>query len=259
MNHKIQKAFTLLEVLLAWSLCTSVMLGLSSVQLHCLKCLKQAYQRDLTAVQYDNERERKLLKSSGFTLIDILLALVLSSMLSVTLTTVYIHIKRRYEIAMTLATMQNDGRYAVTYLKNKIRTAKSVMVYSYDAIPSILKRKLKSKSDVLVVGREEKYQGRKQFVKRAYYISKTSWKQDGKSVLALFSKPLQGRRQEIVPFVSNLVLKVGADNALPAMIKDFNSVKGIGFNIVLESGNKAFKAINRKWYGFAAIRSRLHE
>lgn len=52
-------AFTLFEVLLAWSLFVIVVMGLAYAQLTALKGLRHAYQQQQAQIRRDNQREHQ--------------------------------------------------------------------------------------------------------------------------------------------------------------------------------------------------------
>ena len=180
-----------------------------------------------------------------------MLAMLLASFLSIVLVMSYAAIQRRFELVSTLSMMQDDAQFLIGLLRAKINSAGDVscvtssslpivQVFAKDSVPIALKTKLTSLSDVLVLGGCENNQGRKAFVQTAYYVTTTSWQDNGRSVKAFFAKPLDSSRQEIV---SNVV-----DFKLRAVMRD-NTIAGIGYEITLQGTKK----ISRTWSGFAAV------
>ena len=192
----------------------------------------------------------KVYQLSAFTVIELMLSLLLASLLTTTLVTVYLHTKRRYQVVMTLATMLDDEHYGMYFLRHKISAADNIKIYKHDNLPELLQRQLKPLSDVLIVINND--------VKEAYYVARVSWHQRGKLIDALFSKQLGGQRQELLPNVVNLMIKPGTRPA-----------KGVDFAIVVKSNQpileqplsytiyakKIFpvdRYLYRVWYGYAA-------
>ena len=192
-----------------------------------------------------------LIVAKGYTIIELMLAMLLASFLSIVLVMSYAAIQKRFQLVMTLSMMQDDAQFLIGFLRGKINHAGDVscvksnplpivQVFTKDTIPSTLKTKLTSLSDVLVLGSCETNQGKKEFVQTAYYVTTTSWQDNGQSVLAFFAKPLDSSRQEIVSHVVDFKLRVVAEG---------NAITGIGYDIRLQTNNK----ISRTWTGFAAV------
>ncbi len=174
----------------------------------------------------------------GFTLLDMLLGLLFCSVLSSVLITTYVTFKGGYQRVMVVATLQDDGRFAVELLRRHIHSAESIVnVIPIGQVPSALKQNLNNKSDVLIL----KEQGHD----IAFYVAATSWTQNAKTVLALFEKPLDSRRQELVPYVEAVHFK--------------RDLGGVYYDLTLRSQEPVLRFsklitdryLYRVWYGFA--------
>ena len=169
---------------------------------------------------------------------ELMLALFLASLLSVSLLTVYYSVKRRYQMVSTLINLQENGRFAVTLMRRKIHGAtRGAITYTLSTLPRSLKYKLKSLSDVLVLRTQQKQHE----INTAYYISWTSWRQHGNKVKALFEKPLSGRRRELVSFVTGFSAQLEA--------------QGVRYTFKLSAETAVLK-IDRTWHGFALLPAR---
>ncbi len=185
----------------------------------------------------------------AFTLVELMLALLLAGLLTSALMTLYLNTKKSYQIVMTLASLLDDEHYVMHLLKNKIENAADIEIY---------KNKFQSTSDTLVI--QDKSQQ-----KIAYYIAYTNWTQKGKPVLALFSKPIEGNREELSPNVVGLVIKSG---------DPISTRKGIDFAVIIRSSEEILKTpvpyivydhtitpvdryLYRVSYGFSAIKERI--
>jgi hypothetical protein len=181
-----------------------------------------------------------LFKSHGFTILESMLGLLLASLLIATLLVTFIAFKECYKRVMVVSTLQDDGRFAISILRRNINRAEDVMqVISQENVSAKMRSNLKNKSDVLIL--KEKDQD------MAFYLAQAGWKPDGHHVSALFKKPFEGKRQELISHVTKLHFK--------------SSLGGISYNLTVRSVAPVLKFINkftgqflyRTWYGFAAI------
>ncbi len=185
----------------------------------------------------------------AFTVVELMLALLLVSLLSAALITMYVNTKKSYQMVMTLASLLDDERYVMHLLKHKIENAEDL---------EMSKNKFHSTSDILVIQDTAKK-------KIAYYIAYTAWKHNGKPVLALFSKPIEGNREELSPNVVGLVIKFS---------DSISTSKGLDFAVIFRSSDEILKTpapytvYNQKitpldrylyqvGYGFSAIKGRM--
>jgi len=194
----------------------------------------------------------------GFTLMELMLALLLASALIALLVIMYTSVWRRYVLFMNLSHLDLEGRSARQRLIQQISGAASVLNrYGKSDLPYELKRRLRPLSNVLVLCEASEAKHCRRQV--AYYVAKTSWQHDGKSVTALFEKPLDGRRQELIPYVVGLTL----NQALPDGL--------VGFSVTLRSPDPILKAplayyvngqkkvtrsryLYRVWYGVSHVK-----
>jgi len=181
-----------------------------------------------------------LSKSHAFTILESMLGLLLASLLITTLFVTFISFKECYKRVMVISVLQDDGRFAVSVLRRHINKAENVVqVISQASVSAKLRRNLKSKSDILIL----KYRGQD----IAFYLAQASWKQDGRSVSALFEKPLGGQRQELIAHVVTLHFK--------------SELGGISYDLTIRSLSPVLRFVNKLtdrflyhvWYGFAAI------
>jgi hypothetical protein len=177
-------------------------------------------------------------KQFAFTLIESMLSLLVASLLAGVLISTFIAFKACYQRVMTVAVMQDDGRFAIAVIRRDIHRAGAVdRIVSHGSLSGILKRKLKSKSDVLILKESKK--------DVAFYVAKSSWKRHGKFVDSLFEKPLDGRRMELVPDITGFHVKW--------------LFGGVSYDITVRSAEPILRFVNtltdrylkRTWHGYA--------
>ena len=179
-------------------------------------------------------------QQAAFTLLESLLGLVFTSVLTSVLLTTFIAFRACYQRVMTVALFQDDGGFAVSVLRRHIHAAEHVVqVIPQSQLTGTLKRELKSESDVLIL--------KEATGNVAFYVALASWQQDGKEVHSLFEKPLESRRQELVAHVVKLHFK--------------NEFGGISYDVTLRSSQPVLRFVHqftdrylyRTWYGFATV------
>ncbi len=179
------------------------------------------------------------------TILESMLGLVFASILSCVLLSGFLAFKKGYDCVMTLSTVDDDGRLAITILRHNINTAEAVIALIPQAqIGVLLQKQLKSKSDVLILQQHDQ--------QVAFYLAWASWQQDGMPVESLFEKSLDGRRVELVSHVTSLHFK--------------NAFNGISYELTVRSAKPLLRFVHhfferyvyRHWYGFAAQIGRHH-
>ena len=179
-------------------------------------------------------------KQTAFTLLELMLGILLAAILSSLLVTVLVVFKDGYQRIMTVATLQDDGRFAVAVLRRRIHAAQSISsIIPHSQLSALWKQRLKSRSDVLLL--------KEQTQEVAYYISQASWTLNNRPVVSLFEKPLEGRRQELVANVVALHFK--------------RELNGVAYDLTLKSMFPVLRLVKkfedhylyRVWYGFAIV------
>lgn len=207
--------------------------------------------------------------SKGFSLIELLVSLLLSSIIILGGFTLYRAIHRSTLVTTALTQIQENGRFVSHLLNYSIRLAganrcesnsslvnqaEAMAGYSAGNSPSWLKTKVVKGSDVLVIGRCRRINGKTNFVKTAYFISPTRrHRSDGSSILALYQKRQGGQREEVAEGVSGLKLLYGVINRKNIMylnaeqVKDWSQVKSVQYQVLLSSNNLLGKS---HWHSY---------
>lgn len=181
-----------------------------------------------------------LSKVLAFTILESMLGLLLSSLLMSIMVMTFVAFKQCYERVMVISTVQDDGRFAIAILRRNINQSEKISnIFTKNNIPARLHAELKNKSDVLILEKQGRYS--------AFYLAQASWKQDGRSVSALFEKPLDGQRQELIADVIDLHFK--------------SQLGGIEYDLTVTSMSPVLRFVDkwtdrflkRSWYGFAAV------
>lgn len=192
------------------------------------------------------------MKCLGFSVLELLVALALSGMVLPGVVTVYLGMKRNAAAASQSRDSQADGRFALMYLSSRIRMTGqkhlqgALMGYPQGHYPPFIKR-LQPFSDVLVLRYCRVYQGRDQCLKTAFYLAKSQPVPASKATLALFEKPLVGRRHALIEGVKTLSFHYGLLRQTAMQVTDWDHVKGIDVTLNNE----------RHWHAFVALRARL--
>lgn len=178
-----------------------------------------------------------MITMKGFTIIELMLALLFSSLLMLSLVTVYASFMRRYRLFSSVVTLQEDGTYLVTLLRRKIHSANAGFeLYTASTIPPVLKSQLRNVGDVLITI----HKARNHFIRSAYYVSAASWRYRHKRVLSFFEKTLPGRRRELVSHVSHFRLV------------SFSGSSGIRYQFNLLSTGLPLR-FSQTWFGFGCL------
>lgn len=209
----------------------------------------------------------KQARMSGLSLMEFLVAAALASLLMTGLIKLYIGMKQNYHLQSGLATIQENGRFAMYFLdrrvhragdmscvKEKPKSFQMIRGYSRANAPSRLKRQMIKNSDAFIMSSCERYKGRKQFIKTAYFISKTSYKnQQGKRVLAIYMKNMSrrsSRREELVPGIVGMHIKYGVLNkkgnsvecyVAAGQVKKWKRVTSVDISLLLSSIDNALR------------------
>lgn len=181
-----------------------------------------------------------MIKLDGFTLLESMLAVFLASLLMTVLCATFISFKACYQRTVTVSVLQDDGRFAVSVLRRNINMADGVVqIIAKQNVSAALHKQLSNISDILILKNQDE--------STAFYLAQASWKQAGHFVTALFEKPLDGKRQELVAHVTELHFKA--------------EYGGISYDVTLRSMAPVLRFVqkfvdryvSRTWYGFAAV------
>lgn len=169
----------------------------------------------------------------GFTLIEILLASALSSLLLLELFSMYADVLHSEQLRSQFAAYQDQHLFLTDLLMGHIRAAGdarcmsshtpvelsyAVRGYNNLKIPKEWHIDALSGSDILVLGECLLYQQKNQFIETAYFIGDTRRKDaQGHEIDAFYQKILGGRAEELISNISTLNIRYGIQ-------ADFNAV-----------------------------------
>lgn len=222
---------------------------------------------------------------NGFSLLEITVALALSSFLLLVLLQVYLSVKTTALLQEGLARMQENGRYASFLLTQQIHQAgyagciqtglskpdNAIQIYSSSKPPDFLSgQNLVVNADILVIKTCEGRAEQQEFTTVAYYIAKT--KQSNSSNListALYQKIINQPALEIIPGIENMRIRTDSETKDQAI-----AIRGVEIHLLLNSmqavlpqpstyqflGNSfrsQDKLLRREWVIYAAARQRV--
>ncbi len=196
----------------------------------------------------------------GFSLIEILCAIILSTVIMLALSKVYLVVQRNHQLQENWANWQAQEDFLQYFFSARLRMAgyavcdknlspvsqqQAIQGYHSDQVPAYLHTQVLLGSDVFVVGQCVHYQQQQQFIKMAYYIGKTSRRDSqGHLILALFMKPAHGQRQELIANVVNMKVEYGVSDASAngvlrylnaKQIVNWQAVKSVVIHVLLKS------------------------
>lgn len=200
----------------------------------------------------------------GFTVLEFLLASLMSSFLMVSLVQCYLKIKCRDHLVTSLADMQERGRFISDYLTEKIRLAGDQACVDLDDgvyTEAIISGESGRTNDTLTLRECMLYQDQQQYLAASYYISNTGRKNaGGESVYSLYEKRSSGLGRELVANVSRFRVQYGlaASNRSDVAryvnaneVLDWQAVKSVRLQLELEGG---YPKLSRCWNFGVALR-----
>ncbi len=200
--------------------------------------------------------------NAGFSLLEWLVASALSTLIISGLITIYLGIKTNNNRQQSLMDLQDSGRFAVTILNQRLRLAgfigcvnsanpvdqnQAIIGYSSDLLPTPLQNQVVPGTDALVINScmsNSQISQNTALVSMAYYIGDTGrTNKTGQPILALFQKPLDGDRDELVAGVEQMQILYGVaggpDGLLiyyPAgQVVDWQTVRGLQIDLLINS------------------------
>lgn len=194
----------------------------------------------------------------GFSLIEVLVAMLLGSLLLLTLVVVTSDLMRHVKLQQMLVNVLNRQRYVSLVLPQHMRQAgmsscldrhksKTLAIRGYgadQASPHWLTQQL-SHTGAVIISRCQNKQGEQQYLETAYYIAKTSHKDwMGHTLYGLYQKSFGGRRVELVSGIVDWVVRYGVPGNVnhtktryvaAADVSSWDQVSIVYFGIVFRS------------------------
>lgn len=154
----------------------------------------------------------------GFTLIEILVALFLSSLMMAGLMMVYLSIKSNYRSQNAWVSLQDRQRFAA-YLFNRVVHQAGNAKCQKGAVLVDQQHAILGDGDSVTIGECIHYKNKNQFVQMNYFIDDTKRKDlHGHPIFALYRKPIHGEREELIAGISKMQIRYGV------MTKDHHDV-----------------------------------
>ena len=157
-----EKGFSLLEVLVALFILSLGLLSIASLETIALKRNYAAYLYSVASTKVASTFERSEAGKNGFSLVEILIAISLGSMLMIGIAQVYLSVKKAYQTEQNVARLQENARFATVLLMRNIRMAgyggclssnvkNGVQVFHGSSLPGYLQDKVEPGTDVIII------------------------------------------------------------------------------------------------------------
>lgn len=173
----------------------------------------------------------------GFSLIELLVAIFISTLLMSGAMEVLMSFKKTYRLYQEQQISDAELRLAMLDINRWIKLAgyqgcinqeervnrkEAIMGFSARTLPKHFGIAAKEDSDVLLIRECEWYQGRWQFLKKAIYIGKTNRKtKDGKIIYALYDKKVPGKSEELSSQIQSLEIRYGVRKPLHSEVSHY--------------------------------------
>jgi len=235
-------------------------------------------------------------KQSGMSLVEVMLASTLGLFLMFGFIQVYLTVQKTFHLQQAIVNIQENGRFAAHFLNESIRMAgyarcgavddfinTDLALHGYNThLPDFLKDKLvKEGADSIVVGECILQNKKEKFEQFAFFIGPTDRKNKlGRTVYALYEKPIIGNKRELVSGIEDMQIKYGISNEpggknisdyLTAdKVQDWKKIRAVEIALLLSSelpvltqpeayefaGKKlpADRFLHREWHMYVALR-----
>jgi len=145
----------------------------------------------------------------GHTLIEMLVAVFLSTLLLTGLMMIYITEKLNYFSVSALVDLQDRARFVSDLLRRNIREAGEAKCENKRKFVN-QQHAIYGNENTIVIGKCMHYKKNNQFIQMRYFVSDTHRKDSkGDRIFALYRKPVDGEREELIAGVSGMSIKYG--------------------------------------------------
>lgn len=145
----------------------------------------------------------------GYTLIEIIVALFLGSLLLAGLMTVYLNTKSSYRTQNGLVDLQDRVRFVSNLLQRTIHAAGNAACKNDGELVD-QKHAILGDDGSMTLGECLYYKNKNQFIQMRYFVGDTHRKDfQGRDILALYRKPTVGEREELVSGISSMKIQYG--------------------------------------------------
>ena len=181
---------------------------------------------------------RHLFRTLGFSLLELLLALILSSLIAIGLMKLFAVVTANHRAIQNVAMLQENGRFvAKTLAMALMHTGLQCEVFDYTNAPVEWRRQMVKHTGLLLVMGQQTV---------AYFVGDTRRKSvRGKKIYALYRKRLGGQREELVPYVQDLQLMAGEYRdqqfhwLTPTAVRHWSLIKLVWLKLSLTGMNAA--------------------
>lgn len=175
----------------------------------------------------ENKKITKNKSDSGFSLMELLAAVFLSSLLLLGLTKIYLSVQESYRLQNSLLNIQEKMRLLSRLLTYRVRMAGFAGCdHSVEKVkqPQAIVGYQKGDNAVLALGECYPFKNREQFMRVKYFVAKTSRKNSqGSPIYALYQQPIGSRRIELAEGISKMQIKYGIATQDAKNIKQYIS------------------------------------
>jgi prepilin-type N-terminal cleavage/methylation domain-containing protein len=204
-----------------------------------------------------------ILRQSGVTLIELMIASTLALVLLAGLSVLYVNLKQNYSVQQVYARIQESARFTSSLLQQRIHLAglaicdsssnavvnPAITGYDSDHLPVSLQGQVKNDTDVLVItsctNNLSTAISDSTLTQMAYFIGDTDrLNSQGEKIYALFQKPLGGNREELISGISEMRIEYGLMDSkgenisvyvASQSITDWSKVLAVHINLIFDS------------------------
>jgi len=215
----------------------------------------------------ENQKNSAFKNNCGFSLIELIVALFLSSTLMAGLATVYLSVRSSYRFQNSFANIQEKIRLTNEILNKRVYLAgfsecenKTKIINQKQAIKG---SQGQSGNDVLTLGECYPDKGHERFAHLSYFVAKTSRvNKQSKPIYALFVRKNSGRRLEIAEGISQMQVRYGNHYLSASQVKDWLSINSVQITLLFNSVNAVLREPKSYWFAgkkIVASDRRLHK
>jgi type IV pilus assembly protein PilW len=188
----------------------------------------------------------KIPSQQGFSLLETLLAAFLGLILISGLLEVYLSIKTIYPLQDALARMQENGRFALHFLRLGVREAgyvgcanttqpvqhnAAIQGYNSQNLPADWKKQAAPNTDMLIIKKCTFTKNKNQVVDIAYFIGNTGRRnQKGEPIFGLYEKIDSQPRSELIAGVENLHIQYGVSDTQGQNVVKYSAANQLSTN-----------------------------
>lgn len=210
----------------------------------------------------------------GFSLLELFIACSLGLLVTSGLISIYLSVSSNHKLVQVLSDLQESGRFALTILNQRIRTAgfvgcddnlqpvnqeQAIVGYDHGHLPDELKNQVVAGTDAVVIlscENNSTISEDSHITQMAYYIGDTHrWNSQGRKILALFQKPLGSDRIELVAGIEQMQILYGPENKIAAQVENWADVRSVKIDLLINSIEPALKKSQSYYFHHQMVNS----